>query len=62
MWTATNGGKYVGKYRPAPDCSKLTTSLVNVSLKFQRLISEIRQDFVEKMWEAFAVQQKISLS
>ena len=26
---------------PGPGCSKLTTSLVNVSLKFQRLISEV---------------------
>ena len=31
-------------------CSKLTTSLVNVSLKFQTLISQIRQYFfVEKI-------------
>ena len=29
--------------RPGPSCSKLTTSLVNVSLKFQMLISEIPQ-------------------
>ena len=28
-----------------PSCSKLTTSLVNVSLKFQTLISEISQYF-----------------
>ena len=28
-----------------PGCSKLTTSLVNISLKFQTLISEIRQYF-----------------
>ena len=30
-------------------CSKLTTLLVNISLKFQMLISEIWQFFVEKM-------------
>ena len=30
-------------------CSKLTTSLVNVSLKFQMLLSEICQYFVEEM-------------
>ena len=29
--------------RSGPSCSKLKTSLVNVSLKFQTLISEIRQ-------------------
>ena len=28
-----------------PGCSKLTTSLVNVSLKFQMLISNMRQYF-----------------
>ena len=28
---------------PGPDCSKLTTSLVNVSLNFQKLISQICQ-------------------
>ena len=37
-----------------PGCSKLTTSLVNVSLKFQTLISEIIQHFCWKMWEANA--------
>ena len=30
---------------PGPGCSKLTTSLVNVSLKFQTLISEILHYF-----------------
>ena len=32
--------------RTGPGCSKLTTSLVNVSLKFQTLISQIRQYFL----------------
>ena len=32
-------------------CSKLTTSLVNVSLKFQTLISNIRQYFLLKKIE-----------
>ena len=36
------------KWHPRPDCSKLTTSLVNGSLKFQTLISEIRQYFLLK--------------
>ena len=31
-----------------PDCSKLTTSLVNVSLKFQTLISQSCQYFLSK--------------
>ena len=35
---------------PGPGCSKLTMSLVKISLKFQMLISEICQYFfVEKM-------------
>ena len=33
---------------PGHGCSKLTTSLVNVSLKFQTLISEICQYFLSK--------------
>ena len=34
-----------------PSCSKLTTSLVNVSLKFQMLISNIHQYFLLKKCE-----------
>ena len=34
-----------------PRCTKLTMSLVNVSLKFQTLISEIRQYFLLKKCE-----------
>ena len=34
-----------------PGCSKLTRSLVNVSLKFQTIISNIRQDFLLKKCE-----------
>ena len=34
-----------------PGCSKLTTSLVNVSLKFQTLISNVRQYFLLKKCE-----------
>ena len=30
---------------PGPGCSKLTTSLVNVSLKFQTVISQISEYF-----------------
>ena len=33
---------------PGPGCSKLTTSIVNVLLKFQTLISQIRQYFLLK--------------
>ena len=36
---------------PGPGCSKLTMSLVNVSLKFQTLISVIRQYFLLKKSE-----------
>ena len=34
-----------------PSCSKLTTSLVNISLKFQTLISEVCQYFLLKKCE-----------
>ena len=35
---------------PGPGCSKLTTSLVNILLKFQTLVSQICQYFfVEKI-------------
>ena len=50
-----------------PDCSKLTTSLVNVLLKFQTLISNIRQYFLLKKCEKLLqkllsfFQQKISV-
>ena len=37
-----------------PGCSKLTTSLVNTSLKFQTLISQIRQYFLLKKCEKLA--------
>ena len=43
-----------------PSCSKLTTSLVNVSLKFQTLISQIRRYFLLKKCEAFALQKLLS--
>ena len=36
---------------PGPGCSKLTTSLVNVLLKFQKLISQICQHFLLKKCE-----------
>ena len=39
------------KFHSGPGCSKLTTSLVNVSLKFQMLISEICQYFLWKKCE-----------
>ena len=36
---------------PGPSCSKLTTLLVNVSLKFQMMISQICQYFLLKKCE-----------
>ena len=48
---------------PGASCSKLMTVLVNVSLKFQMLISQIHQYFLlkkcEKLFSFF--QQKISV-
>ena len=48
---------------PGPGCSKLTTSLVNVSLNFQKLISKICQYFLLKNYEKLLsfFQQKISV-
>ena len=49
-------------YITGPGCSKLTTSLVNVSLKFQMLISDIHQYFLSKKCEKLSFfQQKISV-
>ena len=52
-------GKYEGVTRhfyiffrtPGPSCSKLTTSLVNIPLKFQTLISHVCQYFLLKKCE-----------
>ena len=40
-----------GPTSPGPSCSKLTTSLVNVSLKFQTLILQIHCYFLLKKCE-----------
>ena len=46
---------------PRPGCSKLMKLLVNVSLKCQRLISEMYQYFLLiKMFEAFVLQNLLS--
>ena len=44
---------YKGAQRSGAGCSNLTTSLVNISLKFQTLISEICQYFLFKNCEKF---------
>ena len=46
-------GLLLGSYRSGPGCSKLTMSLVNVSLKFQMLISQIHQYFLLKNVRSF---------
>ena len=56
----------VGLSTSGPGCSKLTTSLVNVSLKFQTLRSAISQYFLLKKCEKLLrlllfFQQKISV-
>ena len=49
------------KRAPGSGCSKLTMWLVNISIKFQSLISEICQHFLlKKMREAFAMQKLLS--
>ena len=47
----TNNGFDLGTYTTGPGCSKLTTSLVNISLNFQKLISQICQYFMLKKCE-----------
>ena len=44
---------------PGPGCSKLTTSLVNVSLKFQTLIAKIYQYFLLKTSEKLLQCKKL---
>ena len=54
--------KFSSVFKSGPGCSKLTTSLGNVSLKIQTLISQIRQYFLLKKCEiSHFVQQKISV-
>ena len=48
-------------WNSGPGSSKLTTSLVNVSVKFQTLMCEIRQYFLLKKCESFAVQKLLSV-
>ena len=43
-----------------PGCSKLTTSLVNVSLNFQKLISQICQYFLLKKCEKLLQCKSVS--
>ena len=46
---------------PGPSCSKLTTSLVNDSLKFTSSDTRICRNFLlKKMWVAFAVQKLLT--
>ena len=45
-------------WRSGPSCSKLTTSLVIISLKFQTLISQIRQYFLLKKYEKLIFSTK----
>ena len=57
IYVLTAGSDYMYKFSGAlicglgSSCSKLTTSLVNISLKFQMLISEIWQYFLLKKCE-----------
>ena len=50
-WSPSIGKPLMTRY--GAGCSKLTTALVNVSLKFQMLISQIRQYFLLKNVRSF---------
>ena len=45
-----------------PGCSKLMTSLVNVSLKFQTLISEKCQNFLLKKFQCIRLYSRKTLN
>ena len=47
------------RYNPGASCSKLTTSLVNVSLKFQTQILQIQYDFLLKKCESLLQYSQI---
>ena len=51
---------YIRISQTGPGCSKLTTSLVKVSLKFQTLISEIYQYFLLKKCEKLLQCKSVS--
>ena len=52
---------YMDVYISGPSCSKLTTSLVNDSLKFTLSDTQICWNvFAENMWVAFAVQKLLT--
>ena len=56
-----DGSDSIDLYQTGPGCSKLTTTLVNILLKFQKLISEMCQYLLlKKMKEAFALQKLLS--
>ena len=51
IWVTILVSFVVVSFPPGPSCSKLTTSLVNVSLKFQTLILQIHCYFLLKKCE-----------
>ena len=46
---------FITLFSPGPGCSILTTSLINVLLKFQTLISQICQYFLLKKCGSFCI-------
>ena len=47
-WCRRARSSIIWVFRPGPGCSKLMRSLVNVSLKFQKSVSQISQHFLLK--------------
>ena len=60
-WEYRGWVKYFNPFIPGPGCSKLTTSLVNETLKFQTLISEICQYFLSKKCKMYFSTKNISV-
>ena len=55
IWQNQQSGMCKDSDRPWPGCSKLTTLLVNISLKFQMLKTEICQYFLLKKCEKLSL-------
>ena len=51
---------FIPEEQTGPSCSKLTTSLVNVTLNFKHIIHKNTAFFAEKMWGAFAMQKLLT--
>ena len=59
-WMILSQKNYPSAFSTGPSCSKLTTSLVNISLNFQKFISQICHHFLLKKCEKLLHCKSIS--